>query len=168
MILDEEVFAVILAVAVVASVFAAVHVLDLRPSEPFTAIGLLDANCKIGEYPREALIGSNVTLCIFVDNHMGRPIYYKVVYRIAAPETLPTNTTPSPEPKLLEWRGVLGNKQNTTFIVHVPVAHPKASANTSRVALVFELWIYDTERNQWIYTGRWVHLYIKPVAVRTG
>lgn len=164
MIMDEEVQAVIVALAVVASVFASAMVLRQGTvAEPFDAIGLLDESCKIGYYPTEALVGGNVTLCIFVFNYMGEPEYYKVVYKIGTNETLPTNTTPSPEPVIMEWRLALPHNANTTFLVDVPFTPPDGYAGRDRVALIFELWRYDAGRNEWIYTGKWVHLYVKPV-----
>ena len=163
MILDDEVFAVLMAIVVVASVFTAAQILRPEVVEPFTAIGLLNERCKIGDYPREVILGENITLCIFVTNYMGRPIYYRVVYRIGTNETLPTNTTPSPEPEIMEWRGVLGHGDNATFKVVVPVQYPEGK-RVDRVALIFELWIYDLDNNRWVYTGRWNHLYVKPVS----
>lgn len=159
----EEVFAVIMAIIVVASVFAAAQVLRPKVIEPFTALGLLNENCVIGYYPREVVVGENVTLCIFVDNHMNEPIYYRVVYRIGTNNTIPTNTTPSPEPEIKEWRGVLNQGENTTFKVVVPIKY-SGKTNTSRVALIFELWIYNVDNNEWVYTGRWNHLYVKLVS----
>ena len=161
MILDEEVFAVVLALTVVASIFAAVQLLKPSVIEPFVAIGLLNEHCKIGEYPRYVVEGSNVTLCIFVENYMGKPIYYKVVYKIGTSETLPTNTTPSPVKPVMEWRGILAQGENTTFIVKIPVYVPKP--NVTRITLIFELWIYDTKSMRWVYSGRWVDLHVELV-----
>lgn len=164
MIMDEEVQAVIIALTVVASVFASAMVLRQGTvAEPFDAIGLLDASCKIGYYPTEALVGGNVSLCIFVSNHMGRPEYYKIVYKIGTSESLPTNTTPSPEPPLMEWRVALPHDGNVTLPVKVPFKPPSEYRRLDRVAVIFELWRYDAERGGWVYTGKWVHLYVKPV-----
>jgi len=164
-ILDDEVFAVIMAIVVVASIFAFAMVISPSTSEPFTAIGLLNSECKIGEYPVRAVLGDNVTLCIFVDNHMGRPIYYRVVYKIGSSSQLPTNTSPSPSPEVLEWRGVLDNGINTTFKVVVPVWYGGGEA-TNRSTMIFELWVYNTDRSSWEYTGRWVHLHIELMSPR--
>ncbi len=155
MILDEEVFAVIMAIIVVGSVFGIAQV--LRPSvvEPFTAIGLLNEECKIGDYPEIVVAGENITLCIFVHNYMGYPIYYKVVYKIGTNETLPTQNTSSPEPPVMEWKGFLDHNENTTFKVAITVDRPG-----KKIALIFELWLYDPDKDTWVYSGRWVHLYV--------
>lgn len=163
MIMDKEVQAVIVALVVVASVFSVAMLFRGGAGEAFDAIGLLDENCKIGEYPQQLTIGGNATLCIFVDNHMGRAEYYKVVYRIGTNETLPSNTTSSPEPALGEWRLLLADGENTTFKVTVPFDPPRDYWNRGRVALIFELWRYDAQAGEWVYSGRWVHLYVHPV-----
>jgi len=118
---------------------------------------LLNEECKIGDYPKIARNNSNLILCIYVANYLGRPGYFKVVYKLTTRETLPTNTTPSPESNLREWRLVLGDNENKTFLVSIPVYTLRGE---TRVTLVFELWLYDNPSKEWIYTGRWVHLYI--------
>jgi len=157
MILDEEVFAVILAVSIIASALGIA--LTLRPlnPEPFTAIGLLNEDCRIGEYPKTVLNGSVLKLCIYVANYLGEPAYLKVVYKIATNTTLPNTTRPSPQPVIMEWRLVLNNGEEKEFKVSVPV---HMLSNVTRVALVFELWQYSYAKGDWVYTGRWVHLYI--------
>jgi hypothetical protein len=133
--------------------------LTLRPGnpEPFTAIGLLNEDCKIGEYPRVVFNGSNIKLCVYVANYLGYPAYFKVVYKLAVTETLPSNTTYSPEQPLREWRIILGHSEEKTFPVNVSVYTLRGEM---RIALVFELWVYDTSINTWTYTGRWTHLYV--------
>ncbi|MEM4482252.1 MAG: hypothetical protein QXK88_05010 [Desulfurococcaceae archaeon] len=158
MIIDEEVFAVLIAISVVGSVIGIATVLRPETVEPFTAIGLLSASCQIGDYPTKAFNNSALSLCIFVLNHMGKPVLYRVVYKVGDLETLPTNATPSPAREAMAWIGVLGNKQNATTSIEVPV-YANGPLPT-KVALIFELWLYDTELNRWVYTGRWVHLYV--------
>ena len=166
LILDEEVFAVILAITIVASTVAIAFTLRPETVEPFTALGLLNEECKIGDYPRTVVNGSTIDLCIFVANYMGKPVYYEVLYKIGTSENLPSNTTPSPAEPVDKWIGVLNNKQNTTFKVKIPVY--TSTLNTSEVALIFELWLYDTSTSSWVYSGRWNHLYVNvtfPVGV---
>ena len=158
--LDEEVFAVLLAIVVVGSVFAIAQVVRPKVIEPFTAIGLLNEECKIGEYPKEVFVGQNVTLCIFLDNHEGYPLLMKVKYKIGVSEELPTNTTPSPRPTIKEFEAVLDDGENVTMLVKVPITVNEGFVG-KRVALIFELWIYDVDKHEWVYSGRWNHLYVK-------
>ncbi len=163
MILDEEVFAVILAITIVASVFSIAMVLRPRVVEPFIAIGLLDEHCKIGNYPKYVVPNQTVKLCIFVHNYLGKPVYWRVVYKIGDNSSIPTNTSPSLRRPLAWWSGVLDHNQNTTFVVNVPIEIPKDLGGRKRIALIFELWIYNTSSNRWVYTGRWTHLYVEVV-----
>jgi uncharacterized membrane protein len=157
LLLDEEVFAVILAVSIIASALGIALILRPENPEPFTAIGLLNEDCKIDEYPKTAWDNSSINLCIYVANYLGKPGYFKVVYKLATRETLPNNTTPSPEEALREWRFVLRDKEDKTFPISIIVYSIRGEAH---VALVFELWLYDYSTRNWTYTGRWVHLYI--------
>ncbi len=156
--LDEEVFAVVLALVTVGSVAGAALLLRPAMVEPFLAIGLLNAECVIGDYPDTVFNGQNVSLCIFLDNHEGVPVYLQVRYKVVPPGMLPTNSTPSPAPTVEVFEAVLGRGENTTMRVGVPVNVSRDLVG-GRVALVFELWRYVG--GGWVYTGRWVHLYVR-------
>ncbi len=162
--LDDEVFAVLTAIIVVASVFSAALLVKPSHTEPFSAIGLLDQNCKIGDYPDFVLIGENITLCIYISNHEGRPEAYMVKYKFTTPEDLPTNTTPSKAESMIDRMVILDDGRDTTIKqkVHIPY-DPEMIGNNA--TLVFELWKYDTGTQKWVYTGRWVHLHVKVLGV---
>ena len=152
--LDEEVFAVLMAIIVVASVFSIAQIV-YKPSEPFTALGLLDSHCKIGEYPRHIIVGEPVELCIFVYNHLGRPGLFQVRVKLGDRDHLPTNTTPLDSPVIMNITRVLDHDSN--FTQKITLVFNKTGNN---VALVFELWAYNTSLREWEYTGRWNHLYV--------
>jgi len=160
--LDDEVFAVILAVVVVASVFAAAQ--EFRRTEPFNAIGLLNENCQIGEYPSFALTGENLTLCIYVSNQMGIPEAFKVVYRFGNIDALPTNTTPSTAPELWSRIIVLDSGQDSLLKYAFPIPNSPELIGTN-ATLIFELWMYNATSGLWEYTGRWVDLNLRVVGV---
>lgn len=159
MILDEEVFAVILALAIISSVIGIAMILRPEIPEPFSAIGLLNENCKIGRYPDSAIVNTSLNLCVSIVNYMGKPVYYKVVYKIGDKTTLPSNTTPSPVMPTQEWFAVLNNKENRSMPISIIVYADEPLPRT--IALIFELWYYDAARSTWVYTGLWVHRYIK-------
>ncbi len=156
--LDEEVFAVIMAIVVVGSVFGAA--VQFPRHEPFDAIGLLNSQCKIGDYPDFVITGENITFCIFVFNYMGKPEAYMIEYKFASPSQLPTNTTPSPADVLDRYYLVLNHDENMTFkvLIHIPDNPDLVGKNAT---LVFELWRYDTQKGNWTYTGKWVHLHVR-------
>jgi uncharacterized membrane protein len=160
MLLDEEVFAVILALSITASALGIALTLKPGNPEPFTAIGLLNEECKIGRYPAAVVNGSSVRLCISVANYLGHPAYFKVVYKLATNETLPNSAAPSPEQAVMEWRVLLNNGEEIVFPITIPVHTLRGEFH---IALVFELWVYNTSASGWSYTGRWNHLYINIV-----
>ena len=158
MILDDEVFAVLLAIIVVGSVFAAAQVIP-RHTEPFTAIGLLNAEGKIGDYPRTILVGEPVKLNIFLDNHLGRAALLQVRMKLGGRDHLPSPNESLDSPVILNRTVVLEDGGNTTIPVVFRLGEPGRN-----VALVFELWGYNTTTHRWEYTGRWVHLYVNVTA----
>ncbi len=159
MLLDDEVFAVLLAVVIVASTLGiAMVVRDQFVAEPFTAIGLLNENCRIGDYPKYVYPNQTIRLCLYVYNHMGKPVYWKIAYKVGDNKTLPTTNTTSPSPIIAEWRGALNHGFNVTRLVNVSI--PELPANTTRATLIFELYTYNTVEGRWEYTGRWVHLHV--------
>ncbi|MEL9908078.1 MAG: hypothetical protein QXP97_00765 [Desulfurococcus sp.] len=155
--LNDEVFAVILALIIVASVFTVAQ--EFRGIEPFNAIGLLNQECKIGYYPDFVLIGENLTLCIYIYNYMGSPEAYMVVYKFGTPDTLPTNTTPSPEPALWNYTVVLNHGEEALLKIGAPIPY-RPDMIGDNASLIFELWMYNTAKGEWEYTGRWVHLHV--------
>lgn len=161
MLANEEVFAVLLALVAVGSVFGAIQLIVPGDREPFMALGLLNEDCLIGSYPRRVVNSSYLDLCIMVYNHMGRPVYYRVVYKIGGVDDLPGNATPSRAPEIDAWRGVLGDDGNKTFRVSVAVYSRVVPSNAT---LIFELWVYDTNRGIWIYSGVWNHLHVQVVS----
>jgi len=162
MILDEEVLAVVIAILLIASIIGVVFIWR-SGGEGFTAIGLLNENCRIGYYPTNVVQGQNLTLCIFVYNHMNKPIIYKVIYKLVYNSSeLPTNTTPSPNPEIASWVGALNNDANATFLVSVSVPRNESIVG-GNISLVFELWLLDPVNKSWIYTGEWVNRWVRVV-----
>lgn len=162
-VLDSEVFAVILAVVIVGSAVGIAQLLRSEVVEPFTALGLLNQDCKIGEYPKYAFAGGELELCVFVYNHMGYPILAKVMYKLGTESDLPTNTTPSRLNPIKNFTVLVPHGGNETFKVKLPV--PENPPEADRVAVILELWIYDLESGRWVYSGRWNHLYVEVVRI---
>ncbi len=161
-ILDEEVFAVIMALVVVASVFAIAEVVRPKNPEPFTAIGLLNSKGKIGDYPTQVFPGENLSLKIYLANYLNQPALMQVRYKIGDNTTIPTNKTPSPKPVVKVFETILNTGENETIPAQIPIALGNEYVGR-RVALIFELWIYNTTRHDWVYSGEWNHLYVKVV-----
>ena len=157
---DKEVLAVITALALVGSVVYAASLFRPKYIEPLTAIGLLDKDCTMGNYPSIMVNGENASLCLLLVNYNSTPALLRVDYKIAPPTELPSNTTPSPLRPLRVFYYALPPGANETHRITVPV-EVNSSLTGKRVALVFELWRYDPRAHEWRYTGEWVHLYVR-------
>lgn len=162
-VLDEEVFAVILAISVVGSVLSLAAVLRPEVVEPFMALGLLDANCRIGKYPGEVSPGGEIELCVSIYNYVGYPILAQVRYKLADRGNLPTNTTPSKAVTIRNVTALVPHRQEVLRKVKLPI--PVDAPQLEKVALVLELWVYDLKTGSWVYSGRWNHLYVRVLRV---
>lgn len=153
---DEEVLAVIMAIAVVAAVFAASQALYAgRVAEPFSELGLLGPAGKIGDYPRSVEAGSPILLNVYIGNHEGRAVYYKVLVKVGdASSTVNASRPLSAEP-IMDVRAVLRHNSSRVIPVNVTLYEPGI-----RRRLVFEMWIYDEDAGAFRYHGRWNQLWV--------
>ena len=158
--LDKEVFAVLTAAVLLASVFSASMMLGLAQKERYAGLGLLSSDCVLGNYPKSVYDGENITLCVFIENHLGHVALLEVRYKVSVNGSLPTDTSPAPDPVIASWEALLGDGENTTLVISVPVNISLTTQRLSGVALIFELWYLNPDTGEWEYTGRWVHLYV--------
>lgn len=156
-------FAVVIAITIVGSAIGVAQIVRPDIVEPFTALGLLNPELKIGDYPKHIYPGQNITLGIFIYNHRPYPILAQIRYKIGTNNTIPTSTAPSPEPTIKVFEFLVGVKENITqrIVVSIPMSIPISG----KAALIFELWVYDIDRNEWVYTGIWNHLYVEVIEV---
>ncbi|WP_434731762.1 DUF1616 domain-containing protein [Thermogladius sp. KZ2Tp1] len=158
MILDDEVFAVVLAISVVLSVVGIAVSLP-RPSENFAAIGLLNKEGKIGDYPSNVRVGQVVSLNVFVYNHLGYTALFRVDVKVGDGE-VPSNTTPLPKPPLFSLYTLLGDYENATIPFNVTFTYPMVNQT-----LVLELYDYSPDNSTWVYMGEYVFLRLNVTGV---
>ncbi|MCI4461880.1 MAG: DUF1616 domain-containing protein [Thermogladius sp.] len=158
MILDDEVFAVILAVSIVVSALGIATSIP-RQAESFTAIGLLNEEGKIGNYPTNIRAGEAVGFNAFVYNHLGYTALLRVDVKIGDGE-VPTNTTPLDSPPLVSLYVMLGEDENATLPFNVTFTYPKVNQT-----LVLELYLYSPENETWLYTGEYNFLRVNVTGV---
>ncbi|MEM4452082.1 MAG: DUF1616 domain-containing protein [Thermosphaera sp.] len=152
MILDEEVFAVILAMTIVGSAIGVALAIP-RMDEPFTALGLLNEEGKIGEYPSTVFVGQEVKLNLFIYNHLGYTALFKYQVKEGDGE-IPNEKSPLTGKKVLnEGFIILPHKENKTIPLTIVFRNPKLNQT-----LVCELYYYNPDSGLWEYTGRYVFL----------
>ncbi|MBS7605944.1 MAG: DUF1616 domain-containing protein [Candidatus Bathyarchaeia archaeon] len=153
---DEEVLAVLAAIAIIAAIFAASQTLYAgRVIEPFSELGLLGPYGKIGDYPRNVVAGSPFQLNIYVGNHEGRAIYYRILMKIGNESSVINASTPLSAEPIMDVRVVLGHNSSKIIPISVTLYEPAVNAR-----LVFEMWVYDEDSGIFKYHGRWNQLWI--------
>ncbi|MCS7114985.1 MAG: DUF1616 domain-containing protein [Candidatus Bathyarchaeota archaeon] len=153
---DEEVLAVIAAILIVSAVFAAVQVLNAgRVVEPFSELGLLGPGGKIADYPRVVGAGQPFRLNVYVGNHEGRVMYYRVLVKVGDKNSTVNETTPMAAEPMMELRTILAH--NTSEVLPIDVVLKSPAEN---VRLVFEMWVYNETAGAFTYHGRWNQLWL--------
>lgn len=163
-VVNDEVFAVILAIVVIGSVISVATLLRPEVTEPFVALGLLDKDCKIGSYPEFVVAGSDVDLCLSIFNYKGYPVLAQVRYKIGKNNELPTNTTPADLKTLMNFTRLLDHNEEVLIRTRVPVIINESLVG-GNITLIFELWVYEASRGEWVYSGVWTHLHVKVAGV---
>jgi uncharacterized membrane protein len=161
-VLDEEVLAVLAAISIVAAVLAGSQAFNAgRVIEPFSELGLLGPGGKIGDYPREVLAGSPFKLNVYVGNHEGKAMYYRVLVKVGDKSSVINASMPLSSKPLMDIRVVLGHNTSRIMPVDVTLYEP-----ASNVRLIFEMWFYNEAAGGFSYHGRWNQLWVnvtKPV-----
>ncbi|MEM0241399.1 MAG: DUF1616 domain-containing protein, partial [Candidatus Nezhaarchaeales archaeon] len=157
---DDEVLAVVLAVVVVGFVFGfSQFILSGRVVEPFSALGLLGPNMRIGDYPREVVVGVPFKLYLYVHNFEGRSVYYRILVKLGDRNSTISSVKPLDSNPIMEFRRVLTHNQ--TWIYPVNITLYDSGVNRR---LVFEMWIYNETSKGFSYYGRWNQLWINVTA----
>lgn len=155
-IFDEEVMAVLTAIIIVAIVFAGVQILNAgRVIEPFSELGLLGPEGKIGGYPRQITAGIPFKLNVYIGNREGKTVYYKVLIKIGDRESIINSTTPLNVESIMELKTILSH--NSTIIIPIEITLYESKNN---VRLVFEMWIYNETTGKFNYYNRWNQLWL--------
>jgi uncharacterized membrane protein len=158
--IDEEVTAVVVALVLVAGVMGASQLLaSERVAEPFSEFGLLGPEMKIGGYPKTVLVNETLRLYLYLGNHEGRVMYYRVLAKLGDESTKVDEAKPAEAEILAEYEAILPHGQNTTIPISLSIKRPMNNAR-----LIFEMWILDGE--EFRYHGRWLQLWINVTAPR--
>ena len=155
-IFDEEVLAVLTAIVIVVGVFAGVQALSTRRViEPFSELGLLGPSGKIGDYPREVVAGMPILLNIYVGNHEGRTMYYRILVKVGDKSSTINSSVPLSAEPLTDIRVILSHNSSKIIPVNVTLYEPAVNAR-----LILEMWVYDEAARGFKYHGRWNQLWI--------
>ncbi len=154
--IDEEVSAVVLAIIVVAGVFAFSQFLfSKRVVEPFSELGVLGPKKKIGDYPKIVHVNEPLKLYLYIGNHEGKIMYYRVYVKLGNKSTV-INENVSANAEVIDvFEAVLAHNQNLTLPINILVNRKVRDAR-----LIFEMWVYNEEIKGFKYNGRWLQLWL--------
>ncbi|MDI9619966.1 MAG: DUF1616 domain-containing protein [Candidatus Nezhaarchaeota archaeon] len=163
-VLDEEVLAVLAAIVVVSCVFAAVQAFSAgRVVEPFSELGLLGPEGRIGGYPRAVVAGQPFTLNVYVGNHEGKTMYYRVLVKLGDSASTVNETVFLLAEPIAEVRAVLTHNSSRVIPLNITLREPAV-----RARLIFELWAFNEAAGDFAYHGRWNQLWINVTGEPVG
>jgi len=153
---DERIQAALMIIVLAYGVLTVVPViLGDRVVEPFSELGLLGPEMKLGDYPREVALGEPVDLYLYLGNHEGDLMYYRVMVKQGAQSMNVSDTEPYPGTVLTQYEHVLGDELNTTMPISVHYMDPGVNQR-----MVFELYKFNPETGGFRYDGIWVQLWM--------
>ena len=153
---DEKIQAAVIAGLLAYAVLtAAPIILGDRVVEPFSELGILGPNMKLGDYPREVEAGEPVSLYLYLGNHEGLPTYYRVQAKLGDRSLNVSDSEPYPGAVVSSYRQVLDDGSNSTR----PIVISVRDAGVNR-RLVFELQRYDPDARGFVYDGVWTQLWL--------
>lgn len=126
-----------------------------RVVEPFSELGILGPNLKIGDYPRELEVGEPFDLYLYLGNHMGSTQLYRVYVKLGSRDVNVSDTVMYPVPVLTSYDYCLTDENNVTLPITLSI--PEAGVNRR---LVFEMHRYNPELGDWEYHQRWNQLWL--------
>ena len=158
MIIDDEVKAVLLVVILVGGVFTVSQAFGGGlVVEPFSELAVLGPNQKLVDYPRTVVTGQSFHLFVYVGNHEGRIMFYRVLVKLDlggqtsnSSDTPPLDITP-----LASCEQVIQHGGNYT----TPISLTLTEAGLNQ-RLVFELWAFNEDTNQFQYHSRYCQLWL--------
>lgn len=126
-----------------------------RIVEPFSELGVLGPNMKLGDYPQEAQVEEEFNLFLYVGNYMGTSQYYRVLVKLGDRSMNVTDENPLDAPVVTQYEAFLSDEKNTT----IPITLSLHEAGVNR-RLVFELYRYDNDASRFLYDNIWNQLWL--------
>jgi uncharacterized membrane protein len=154
--IDEKIQAAILvSLAAYGLLISAPLLLGGRVVEPFSELGVLGPDMKLGDYPHEVSVGEDFDLFIYVGNHEGSVSYYRVLFKVGDHGLNVSDVEPYGGDVIGQFEQILLDGGNVTRPITVRL--PQAGLNKR---LVFELQRFDTGSGDFKYEGIWAQLWL--------
>lgn len=152
--IDEDIRTVLVGLLLVLAGFTVFQAFFAdRVVEPFSELGILGPGMKIGDYPRELVVGEEFDLFLYLGNHMGSVEYYRVYVKLGDRGLNVSDTEPYAAPVLASYDAVLVDESNATIPISLSI--PESGVN---LRLVFEMHRFDGLG--FVYHERWNQLWL--------
>jgi uncharacterized membrane protein len=125
-----------------------------RVIEPFSELGVLGQDGKLGDYPHQVTAGGVVKLFLYVGNDEGSVQYYRVDVKVGDQEQNISDVVPLDAPVISSYELVISNGANTT----TPISFSVDDVGLNR-RVVFELYRYDADLGGFNYQ-LWAQLWM--------
>jgi uncharacterized membrane protein len=126
-----------------------------RVVEPFSELGILGPAMKIGDYPKVLDADQDLNLNLYVGNHEGRVMYYRVLAKLGTREMNVSDEKPFDGVIIASYEMVLMDGFNVTMPIIL-----KLNETGTNLRLVFEMHRFDPEIGAWTYHYRWNQLWL--------
>ncbi|MCP8307146.1 MAG: DUF1616 domain-containing protein [archaeon] len=154
--IDEEVSAVALSIIFLIGAFSVSQAfLAGRVIEPFSELAILGPNQKIGDYPKSLMVRENFTLYLYVGNHEGKNMYYRVYVKLGNQSSIINESVPLNAPPMAQYETILSKDQIWLKSITLHMDEPGINYR-----LVFELWVYKPDEGIFTYHGRWNQIWL--------
>jgi uncharacterized membrane protein len=153
---DEKVTYATMAVILILGLLMAIPpILPQRVVEPFSELGILGPNLKLGDYPNEVPLDASINLYLYHGNHEGQVQYYRTKIKVADQAINISETIEYPSPEIASYDLVLMNGINQTTPITLTLQEPGINQR-----IIFELHKLDSETGKFTYSGIWVQLWL--------
>jgi uncharacterized membrane protein len=132
---------------------AAPIVLGNRVIEPFSELGILGPNMKLGDYPSNVMSGDEFDLFMYIGNYEGKTSYYRIYVKLGDSTLNVSDVEAYPGEILFEYDHVLIDETNHTEPLALSLMEPGVNQR-----LVLELHRYQNDGFR--YDGIWTQLWI--------
>ena len=152
--IEEEIRMAVIALVIVAGVAAISQTINNEyMSEPFSTIGIMGPNMKLGDYPKTVIVNQSYRLYLFLENQEGHVAYYQIHVKLGDISTFINETVPSNATAFSTYETILPSGKNTILPVDLKIEAPVTNAR-----IIFEMWIVSSNGNY--YSGKWNQLWI--------
>jgi len=154
--IDDEISVVVATILVVTVAFASFQLFfSGRVVEPFSEMAVLGPEMKVEGYPKTLDVNESFRLHLYIGNHEGRVVYYKVCVKVGSNSTFINGIVPADVPVATFYEVILASGTNKTLQMELSLQKPMVNGR-----LIFEMWVLNPKSLEFNYHGNWCQLWL--------